>query len=608
MIGRVRWRMEAPPKSLKGVLTLWLNVLTVLNRSGLLLTYGVAITTIAEAALSVGSLYALKLLIDAIGRGLTDPSAAHTVYLTLVLAGSLLVASVGAKSIADYLRTYQGMIVGELIDRDIHAQAISVDLSFYESPRYLDSLQKAREAGIQRPSQVIGNIITLARSIIVLGAILFMLAAIEWRLLPILFATVGAALLVRVSYTRRTFAWRMMRARTERRAAYLDWMLTSNIHAKELRLNRLGRHFSDLYASLRQTLRIEQLSMERRRLMAEFAVALFGTMAFMAVAAFLVASALAGRISIGQVVLFVLLLRRAEAAGAEMVSGLSRMVDDHLYLGRLFDFLDTREKAAATTPIPLPSPLREGLVLDGVSFTYPGAVTPAVDGLNLRLPPRSIVALVGENGSGKTTLIKLLTRLYDPTRGRVTLDGRDVREFDPLDYRSLFSVIFQDYAMYPETARENIRLGDVSRANGAAQAERAAQEAGAEAFISRLPLGYDTPLTKAFDEGHDLSLGQWQRLALARAFFPESKFVIMDEPTSAVDPASEFELFDNFRERLGQRAALIISHRLSTIRQADYIYVLDNGIIAESGTHGELIEKNGAYAKIFEQQSSYYKH
>jgi ATP-binding cassette subfamily B protein len=368
-----------------------------------------------------------------------------------------------------------------------------------------------------------------------------------------------------------------------------------------------------LYSQLRQTIRTEHLWLERRRLLAELAVAVFATAVFIAVAAYLISLSLAGALTIGQVVLFILLLRRAEGAGNEVVSGLSRLVDDHLYLGRLFDFLDTTETItvraapAHAQTAPEPGSLQDGVRLENVSFVYPGAPRPAVKDITLHLPPGKIIALVGENGSGKTTLIKLLTRLYDPTSGRVTLNGQDIRELDPVAYRSLFSVIFQDFAMYPETARDNIRFGDVARADGADRAVAAAQEAGANAFIERLPQHYDTPLTKLFDDGHDLSLGQWQRVALARAFFPSSRFIIMDEPTSAVDPAAEFELFDNFRERLAGRAALVISHRLSTVRQADYTYVLSAGEIVEHGTHESLIARDGVYARLFDQQGRHYR-
>jgi ATP-binding cassette subfamily B protein len=606
LFGRLR-QLPLRPAMIKAALPLWGKVWATLAEAGRGLTIAVIMATVLETALSIGSLYSIKLLVDAIGASLSGAASQSAVFWALGFTGVALLLSVMTASWANYLRTRQGMIVSDLIDRKIHARAIEVDYSFYESPRYFDSLQKAREAGTQRPAQVVGNVLALARGVIVLGAILVMLAAIEWRLLPVLLIMVGLALIVRLHFTRQMFDWRMKRAQLERRAGYLDWMLTSNVHAKELRLNHLGAHFSAIYAGLRGQIRTEHLGLERRRLFAELGVATLASAIFIGTAGYLISLALAGALTVGQVVLFVLLLRRAEGSGNEAVSSLSRLVDDHLYLGRLFGFLDTKPAITAQSAATMPLKLTSGIRLENVSFLYDGAHQPAVDRIDLELKPGQIVALVGENGSGKTTLIKLLTRLYDTTQGRITLDGRDIRDFDPIAYRSLFSVIFQDFAMYPETVGENIRYGNVALPGGLDEVRKAALQAGADSFIQKLPRAYDTPLTKLFDEGHDLSLGQWQRVALARSFFPQAQFIIMDEPTSAVDPAAEFELFENFRERLDGRGALIISHRLSTVRQADYTYVLDSGRIKEHGTHDELVARQGVYAKIFDRQVRLYK-
>lgn len=583
------------------------RVMLILVESGPWLTAAVIGATLMEAALSIGSLYAIKLLVDAIGNGLNNPQRHTEVFWYLGLTGSTLILAAIAQSVANLLRMRQGFMVGDLVNSKIHDRAIALDLSFYESPQYFDSLQKAREAGPQRPAQVIGNVINGARSAIVLAAILVMLAAIEWRLLPILLLTVGVALGVRLLFTKRLYDWRMARAQLERRSGYLDWMLTSNHHAKELRINGLGAYFALKYKELQSAIRTENMSLEQSRAILELGVAALGSLVFMAAAAFLIDAALKGSLTIGQVAMFVLLLRRAEGAGNELVASVSRLVDDHLYLGRLFEFFDTKTRIVAEAePATVALPLKDGIRMEDVSFTYEGSDRPSVDALNFELKPGQIVALVGENGSGKTTLIKLLNRLYDPTKGRILLDGVDIRRMDPEAYRALFSVIFQDYSVYAETISNNIRFGNVDLPFTEDTVRHAAKVAGAEGFISALPANYQTPLTKLFDDGHDLSIGQWQRIALARSLFPESQFVIMDEPTSAVDPAAEFELFENFRERIGKRGALIISHRLSTVRQADFTYVLENGQIKEAGTHDQLIALNGSYARLFHMQAKHY--
>jgi len=382
----------------------------------------------------------------------------------------------------------------------------------------------------------------------------------------------------------------------------------ARVHAKDLRINGIGPYLRNQYSDLRKELRKGEIEIEQARLWSEFSMAVLGAFVFIAASSWLLYQSLEQIRPIGDVVLFVLLLRRAEGSGNEFVGNISKIVDDHLYLQRLFDFLAVPlQTALPGNSIPIPNTVTSGLELSNVSFRYDGANKDALRNISLRLDPGQIVALVGENGSGKTTLIKLLSRLYDPTEGSVTLDGIDIRSFDPQEYRKEMSVVFQDYPAYAETVADNIRFGDVDLDVSQDSIEAAARKSGADTFIETLPEGYQTRLTKLFDDGQDLSTGQWQRLALARAFYPKSKFLILDEPTSAMDPKAEYELFENFRTRIDGRGTLIISHRLSTVRQADYIYVLADGKIAEQGTHDELLIAQGHYAQLFEKQAKHYK-
>jgi ATP-binding cassette subfamily B protein len=590
----------------------WSKTLSLLSRTGKGLAAAVLFATLLEAALALGVIYSVKHLVDTITAATTTiathNSLTSAVFIQLGITGACIMASVLATSSANILRMKQGMIVSDFVDREIHDRATRVDLAFYESPAYYDSLQRAREAGSQRPSQVIANVITLLRSGVMLVGILVLLAGIEARMLPVLLVTVVIALAVRVHFTRAMFRWRTQRSQMERRASYLDWMLTSDVYAKEFRVSDLGGFLGETYATIKQQVRNEQLRIELRRTWAELGVAAIGAIFFFGATALLIQQALTGSLTIGQVVMFVLLFRRAEGSGTEMVSSISRLVDDQLYLGQLFGFLSVEPNLKApTSPVALVRPVVEGLKLTNVSFRYAQSERFALRNINFEIRPKQIVALVGENGSGKTSLIKLMCRLYDPDEGQVTLNGQDIRNYDPTKYRKLFSVIFQDYARYPERVRDNIRYGSIDLPDELAAIQLAAEQAGAHDYIKSLPMGYETPLTKLFDNGEEISIGQWQRLALARAFFPTSEFIILDEPTSAVDPKAEFELFDNFRERIGDRGALIISHRLSTIRMADYTYVLDKGEIKEQGTHEELMALNGHYAGLFEKQAQYYR-
>jgi len=530
------------------------------------------------------------------------------VFFYLALTGAGLLGAVAIKTFANLARTAQGMVVSDYVDREIHSRAISVDLGFYESPAYFDSLQRAREAGSQRPAQVVSTVLLLFKSVLFLVAILVMLAGIEWRLLPAILLAMLAVLFIRLKFTKVLFQWQKNRIQLERRAGYLDWLITSDIHAKELRLGNLGTHLKGLYSDLRQRIRKEHYAIEKRKAVAELIVSGLGTAIFAGAITYLVLRTLAGSLSVGDLVLFVLLFRRAESSGQEFIRHASKLYDDQLFLGQLFGFLSVEpEIKGPATPLALPAPISSGLKFEDVTFRYPSNSEPALKGVDLTVKPGQVVALVGENGSGKTSLIKLMARLYDPTSGRITLDGQDIRKFDPEAFRRLFSVIFQDYSRYATTAGENIRFGDITQPEDAPQIIEASQRADADSFLSALDQGYDTPLTRMFDNGRELSLGQWQRIALARAFFPSSQIIIMDEPTSAMDPRAEFELFENFREKIGNRAALVISHRLSTVRLADYTYVLDHGEIIEHGTHDDLVTAQGHYADLFERQGRHYR-
>ena len=564
-----------------------------------------------EIVSGLGVLYLIKRLIDSVQALLGAGGAAaglQPVLAAVALTGACTLVFLVSRSLAGLARETQGMLVAEHVDGLIHERAVAADLAFYESPRYFDTLQRAREAGNQRPAQVVGNLLMLARNLAMLAAVLLLMLSIHWLLLPTLLLAVIPALVVRVRHTRRLYDWRRRRTQMERQAGYLDWLLTSDYHAKEVRLNRLGDHLMRLYADLRRSIRAEHLGLSRRRALLELAAAAFATIAFFGALAFLATQTAAGRLSVGDLVLFLLVFQRAQGTGQEVVQQISTLYEDQLYLGLLFEFLDIRPALAEPAePLDVPAGLRDGLRLEGVSFRYPGTDRDVLTDVNLHLPPGRITALVGANGSGKTTLIKLLCRLYDPTAGRITLDGIDIRAFRLEDYRRVFSVIFQDHSHYASSVRENIRFGDVRLPADTPRVVEAGVQSGADAFVRELKAGYDTRLTRMFDDGVEISLGQWQKIALARAFVPDSRLVILDEPTSSLDPSAEYELFRDFPQTIGRRAALVISHRLSTIRQSDHIYVLEQGRVREHGTHDQLMATEGPYRDLFSRQAHFYR-
>ena len=586
------------------------RVIALLRDSAPRLTILGAALTLGEVFLAISVLYVIKLLIDVLsgGRFVVDEGNVSTqVFLYLGLAGGALLLAVVMQSLASLVRKAQGMRVGEYVDRSIHERAIAVDLGFYESPEYFDSLQRARQAGIQRPAQVVNSLLLIGKSGVFLLGVLIMIAGIDWRILPAILVVVTAVLVVRLRFTKRLFIWQRERVPMERQAGYLDWLLTSDQHAKELRIGGLGHYFQNAYGNLRKRINTQHLRIETQRTWAEFLASALGAIVFACATAFLVFEAAASRQTVGDLVLFVLLFRRAETSGRELVSNTSRLYDDRLYLQQLFEFLAVRPTIVKpVAPSALPDMSNVTLKAENVCFRYPGSDKFALENIDIEINAGQVVALVGENGSGKTSLVKILTRLYDPVSGSVSLNGTNIRNFEPSVYRRAFSVIFQDFARYANTVKENIRFGDVDAEVKDGAVEYAGQLAEADEFVQELPKGYNTPLTRMFEGGQEISIGQWQRVALARAFFPSSSFIIMDEPTSALDPEAEFELFRNFRKRLGGRGALLISHRLSSVRKSDYVYVLDQGKIVEHGTHDELVVRNGKYAELFGKQRSQY--
>jgi ATP-binding cassette, subfamily B, bacterial len=563
-----------------------------------------------QGVLPLLSLFLLKLIIDQIAVGLTaaDKSAAfeHALFL-LILSGCVMLLTSLFTSLAELVNAAQSYRVTDHIQELLFQKSAEIDLEYYENSQYYDTLQRAQQEAPFRPNQILNRIAQVLQNGISLAGILALLLSLYWGLAGVLLIAALPALWVRLKFAKVQYQWQRKRTALERRSMYLSVLLAHDQFAKEIRLFNLGDLFRKQGRAVRVQIYQENLQLMMRRAIASLSAEGFAKVLTVLVFVFIAYETIQGRLKIGDLVLYQQALQRGEGALQGVLTGLSGLYEDNLFLSNLYEFLNLKPKIAdPAQPRAFPTPVQQGIEVEAVSFQYVDTPRQALNGVSLKIRPGETIALVGENGCGKTTLVKLLCRLYEPTQGRILIDGIDLRDFAIAELRQEISVIFQDYAKYYFSARENIGLGNIQSSTNA-DIEEAARRSGAHEVIQQLPRGYDTVLGKLFEQGEELSIGQWQKIALARAFLRNSQLIVLDEPTSAMDPKAEYEVFQRFRELTRDQMAVLISHRLSTVKMADRIYLMANGQIAEAGTHEELIHLNGSYAQLFESQAENYR-
>ena len=567
------------------------------------------------------ALYLMKLVIDAItaahltgaylGAGghppLGRPVWPHVAVL-VSLTALVTLASALVRSLSAYASQAQAESVTDRMQDLIHAKSVALDLEFYENPAYHDTFHRAQQEAPARPTRIVTNLVQLTQSFVSLLAIAGLLLFTLHSLFLIILVAAVPAVLFRIPSAKTLYHLRRSQTTVERKVGYYNFLLTLQQFAKEVRLFGLGTLFQGRSRVLRADLRRGRLKIAARRALQDGVAQTCATAAVFGSFAFLAFGAVAGTITLGTMIMYYQAFQRGQSILQDLLASLGELYENNLFLTNLYEFLDLVPRLAEpNVPIAVPCPMRQGLVMENVVFGYAGGTERVLDGVSLTLRPGETLALVGENGAGKSTLIKLLCRLYDPTAGRILLDGRDLREYASTDLRQQIGVVFQDYVQYHLTARENIWLGNLDQAPEGECLRAAACESGAHDVIQSLPQGYDTTLGSFFEGGRELSIGQWQKIAIARAFFRDAQIVILDEPTSALDAEAEFEVFQRFRELAQGKTTLVISHRLSTVRMADRIVVLQRGRIVENGTHAHLIDLKGVYARLFELQAQQYR-
>ena len=570
---------------------------------------------LARAGLPIATLFVAKLIIDQVihlrAHPLPDPGWAALLHsrLTLLLAGELALAL-----LADALGRGVNLVDALLGDRfsdetslRLMQHAATLDLRDFEDSDIQDQLDRARRQASGRTG-MISQMFGLGQDTITLLGFVVGIAAYAPWLIALLAAALIPAFLGELRFNAESYAMSARRSAERRELDYLRQTGASTGTAKEVKLFGLNGFLIDRYRTVASLIRVENAVFAGRRARAGALLAALGTGGYYVAYGYLAWRTARGRLSVGDLTFLAASFLRLRTLLAGLLSGASTLASQALYMQDLFSFL--RLRASITSPpdgLAFPLAMTQGLVFDDVGFRYPDSETWAVRHLSFTVPAGEVVALVGQNGAGKTTLVKLLTRLYDPSEGRILLDGHDLRAYDLDGLRAGIGVIFQDFVRYDLSAGDNIAVGRIEHRSDLMRIEAAARLGRADGVVARLQRGYDQMVGRRFSGGVDLSGGEWQKIAIARAYMRDAALLILDEPTAALDARAEFEVFQRFKGLSVGRTAVLISHRFSSVRMADRIVLVADGRVAEAGTHAELVALGGIYAQLFELQAAGYR-
>jgi ATP-binding cassette subfamily B protein len=574
---------------------------------------------VIRAVLPVAALWFGKLIIDEVVRlsALSDGPATLSGWASsgeITLLAIYVGAEFALAVLSDLLSRIGGLVDSLLSERltmsssiRLMEHAAKLDLEDFEDAEFQDKLERARRQSSGRMpllSQLMGQIqdvltvVTFAGGLVVFN---------PWLIVLLLVALIPA-FLGEAHFNAQSYTLDFRRTPERRELDYVRQTAASVETAKEVKIFGLNAFLIDRFRVLSQSFYAANRQIAQQRALWGAVFTSVGTVGYYLAYVWIIGSTLTGTLTIGDLTFLAGSFRRLRALLEGLLASFSSTAAQALYLDDLFGFFEvTPEIQSPASPLPMPEPIRQGFVFEDVGFRYPGADRWAVRHLSFTLKAGETLALVGENGAGKTTLVKLLTRLYDPDEGRITLDGRDLRDYDLDALRGAMGVIFQDFVRYNLTAGDNIAVGRISARDDHARIERAASSSLADAVIDGLPQGYDQMIGKRFRNGVELSGGEWQKVAIARAYMRDAQVLVLDEPTAALDARSEFEVFQRFKELSAGKTAVLISHRFSSVRMADRILVLSGGRVEASGTHVELLAQKGRYAELFELQAAGYR-
>ena len=568
---------------------------------------------VVQGALPAAMVYLTRPLIDSLAAAVrygasADPRPALWAVLWWGgLMAALTMLSEIMREVAGWVRRNQSELLQDHISELIYGKSITADYSFYDLPEFYDHLHRARTDAVYRPEMLLESLGSLAQGAVTLLAIGAVIASFGWGLPVALLISSLPALVVALYWTLRQFDWKKNVTADERRVWYYDWLLTSSDTAAEIRLFDLGTQVQSSWRRLRTRLRNEKLRLARKQSLAQLSASILAFFVTLGVLAWMLWQAVHGSITLGVLALFYQALYQGQQLMRSLLEHAGQLYSNSLFLGNLFEFLALKPSVIdPVDPTPAPGRLSKGIKFDRVAFSYPGNLSEknrfVLRDFSLEIPAGQIAAIVGLNGAGKSTLIKLLCRLYDVDSGSVTVDGVDLRKLNLRDLRRMISALFQSPVRYSQSVAENIAFGDLAQAPEADRIESAAIAAGADEIIAKLPNGYQHQLGRWFADGTELSAGEWQRIALARAFLRQAPIILLDEPTSAMDSWAEAEWMKRFRRLADGRTTVIITHRFTTAMQADVIHVMVDGEIVESGTHKQLVSRGGYYAQSWDAQ------